>query len=69
MTFFPYLHTHKHREPIELGKAYGNYPVVREFLHLPGLGHCPQDEGPEVVNPLIARMIDTLEAERRGGKA
>jgi pimeloyl-ACP methyl ester carboxylesterase len=50
---------------VELGKAYGEYPIVREFVRLPGLGHCPQDEGPDVVNPLIERMVDMLEAERR----
>lgn len=51
---------------MEQGKAYGDYPVVREFVRLPKLGHCPQDEGPEAVNPLIARMIETVEAERKG---
>jgi len=54
---------------VELGKAYGDFPIVREFVRLPGLGHCPQDEGPDVVNALISRMVDTLEAERRQGKA
>ena len=52
-------------EPVELGCAYGDFPVVREFVRLPGLGHCPQDEGPEVVNPFVCRMVDTLEAERK----
>lgn len=31
--------------------------VIEEFVPLPGVGHCPQDEAPEVVNPLIARFV------------
>jgi len=31
--------------------------VVEEFVPLPGLGHCPHDEAPGVVDPLIARFV------------
>jgi len=31
--------------------------VVEEFVPLPGVGHCPQDEAPDVVNPLIVRFV------------
>lgn len=62
----PHARTHDDdREPVEMGKAYGDFSCVREFVRLPGLGHCPQDEGPEVVNPFVMRMVDTLEAERK----
>jgi pimeloyl-ACP methyl ester carboxylesterase len=44
-------------EPIGLGRAYGNFPAVTEFIALPGVGHCPQDEAPELVNPLIQRWV------------
>lgn len=44
-------------EPIELARAYGDYPAVEEFIELEGLGHCPQDEAPEVVNPILAGWI------------
>ncbi|NBD33830.1 MAG: alpha/beta fold hydrolase, partial [Cyanobacteria bacterium] len=44
-------------EPIALGKELANYPTVEEFIPLAGLGHCPQDEAPEEVNPLLARWI------------
>ena len=54
-----------HREPIALGKAYANYPCVRQFKILPNLGHCPMDEGPEQVNPFIREFVDTLEKEAK----
>nr|GFA33207.1 pheophytinase, chloroplastic isoform X2 [Tanacetum cinerariifolium] len=40
-------------EPIELGRAYGNFDSVEDFVALPGVGHCPQDEAPHLVNPLV----------------
>lgn len=55
-------------EPIELGRAYGDFPCVREFRVLPNLGHCPMDEGPQIVNPYIVEMVDTLEKERHPEK-
>ena len=30
---------------------------VEEFEVLPGVGHCPQDEAPELVNPLTLRFV------------
>lgn len=44
-------------EPIELGRELGNYPTVEKFIPLEGLGHCPQDEAPEVVNPILLECI------------
>ncbi|KVI00255.1 Alpha/beta hydrolase fold-1 [Cynara cardunculus var. scolymus] len=40
-------------EPIELGRAYGNFDLVEDFVALPNVGHCPQDEAPHLVNPLV----------------
>ncbi|MBD2776674.1 alpha/beta fold hydrolase [Iningainema tapete] len=40
-------------EPIELGRELANYPQVQKFIPLEGVGHCPQDEAPEVVNPIL----------------
>jgi pimeloyl-ACP methyl ester carboxylesterase len=31
--------------------------VVTAFVELPGVGHCPQDEAPHLVNPLVADFI------------
>jgi pimeloyl-ACP methyl ester carboxylesterase len=42
-------------EPIALGREFANYPCVQDFIPLDGLGHCPQDEAPEVVNPILQR--------------
>jgi pimeloyl-ACP methyl ester carboxylesterase len=33
------------------------YPCIRELVVLEGLGHCPHDEGPELVNPLLLEWI------------
>lgn len=44
-------------EPIALGRELGNYPTVERFIPLEGLGHCPQDEAPEVVNPLLLDWV------------
>lgn len=40
-------------EPIELGKELANYPQVKKFIPLEGVGHCPQDEAPSLVNPIL----------------
>lgn len=44
-------------EPIALGRGFANYDCVEEFISLPGLGHCPQDEAPEVINPILQKWI------------
>jgi len=44
-------------EPIALGRELADFPAVEDFIPLPGLGHCPQDEAPEVVNPLLQDWI------------
>lgn len=45
-------------ENVELGqKLFASRPCVTEFVRLPGIGHCPQDEAPEVVNPLVDRFV------------
>lgn len=41
-------------EPVAIAlEALGHFPVVEDFIRLEGLGHCPQDEAPEVVNPIL----------------
>ncbi len=44
-------------EPIALGKAFAEYPQVEQFIPLAGVGHCPQDEAPELVNPIVQDWI------------
>ncbi len=44
-------------EPIDLGRELANYPQVLKFIPLEGVGHCPQDEAPELVNPILKDWI------------
>jgi pimeloyl-ACP methyl ester carboxylesterase len=48
-------------EPIDLGRELMAVPTVREFVEIPNVGHCPQDEAPELVNPVLQRWIATTE--------
>lgn len=45
-------------ENIELGKKLGEFETVENFIPLSDLGHCPQDEAPETVNPIIEEWIN-----------
>jgi len=44
-------------EPVALARAYADYPAVEDFIELEGVGHCPQDEAPELVNPIVEKWI------------
>ncbi|MGB3294171.1 MAG: alpha/beta fold hydrolase [Phormidesmis sp.] len=44
-------------EPVELARAYKDYPAVEDFIELAGIGHCPQDEAPEIVNPILVSWV------------
>ncbi|GAB2276926.1 hypothetical protein Dimus_011635 [Dionaea muscipula] len=44
-------------EPIELGRAYGKFESVEDFVVLTDVGHCPQDEAPHLVNPLVESFV------------
>ncbi|WVZ66463.1 hypothetical protein U9M48_015675 [Paspalum notatum var. saurae] len=44
-------------EPVELGRAYASFDTVEDFVVLPDVGHCPQDEAPELVNPLVESFV------------
>lgn len=44
-------------ELIEEGRKYADYPAVERFIPLEGVGHCPQDEAPELVNPILQDWI------------
>lgn len=47
-------------EPVAMGKELAKIPTVNEFIPLEGLGHCPQDEAPEIVNPILQQWIEML---------
>jgi pimeloyl-ACP methyl ester carboxylesterase len=44
-------------EPVAMGRELANISTVDEFIPLAGLGHCPQDEAPEIVNPILIKWI------------
>jgi pimeloyl-ACP methyl ester carboxylesterase len=45
-------------EPVALGREFASFSTVKAFVTLPGVGHCPQDEAPEQVNPLLQHWIN-----------
>ncbi|PSN14968.1 alpha/beta hydrolase [filamentous cyanobacterium CCP5] len=44
-------------EPVEMGRALADSPAVEDFTVLEGVGHCPMDEAPDQVNPLIRDWV------------
>ncbi len=44
-------------EPVVLGRKLANFPQVQKFIPIEGVGHCPQDEAPELVNPILQEWI------------
>lgn len=44
-------------EPVAMGRKLAEIATVDQFIPLDGLGHCPQDEAPEVVNPILLDWI------------
>ena len=52
-------------EPIAMGKELAQISTVDEFIPLAGLGHCPQDEAPEMVNPILLRWIQQRDSKTK----
>jgi len=45
-------------EPVAEAQRWADtYPCVQELRVLPGLGHCPHDEAPQVVNPVLVDWL------------
>ena len=44
-------------DPQEAQRWANAFPCIQELQVLSGLGHCPQDEGPERVNPILLEWI------------
>lgn len=51
-------------EPIEEARRWQGFTCVQSLNELPGLGHCPHDEAPELVNPLLITAL-AAQAEPR----
>lgn len=45
-------------EKVEWGREFKKFDTVEEFVELPGIGHCPMDEAPDVVNPKMLAFIE-----------
>ena len=45
-------------EVVREGRAYGEFECVDKFVELPGVGHCPMDEAPDLVNPLLMEFVE-----------
>lgn len=48
-------------EEINLGRSLAEFPAVEDFIPLKGAGHCPQDEVPERVNPILQDWMSRLD--------
>jgi pimeloyl-ACP methyl ester carboxylesterase len=44
-------------EPIAQGRELAKFSCVQRFVALEGVGHCPQDEAPELVNPILQDWV------------
>jgi pimeloyl-ACP methyl ester carboxylesterase len=52
-------------EPIHLGReSFTKFTCVKEFITLNNTGHCPQDETPELVNPILVNILRDLSASQ-----
>ena len=47
-------------EPVAMGQEFAKFPTVDRFIPLEGLGHCPQDEAPEIVNPILKDWLESV---------
>ncbi len=47
-------------EPVGMGEQLAQITTVDRFIPLSGLGHCPQDEAPEIVNPILLEWMATV---------
>ena len=50
-------------EPLDEAQRWAQtYPaIVQELVVLDGLGHCPHDEAPDQVNPVLQRMVTAVD--------
>lgn len=44
-------------ETISEGEKLARFATVEKFIRLEGLGHCPQDEAPEIVNSILKEWL------------
>ncbi len=44
-------------EPVELARTLTQFPAVKDFIILDGVGHCPQDEAPQETNIILSEWL------------
>lgn len=45
-------------EPLALAQqSFGSFPCVRDFIVMPGGGHCPMDQIPDIVNQELLTIL------------
>ncbi len=44
-------------EPVALGRELAKFACVSKFISIPNAGHCPQDEAPEIINPILVELL------------
>ncbi|MCP9803043.1 alpha/beta fold hydrolase [Cyanobium sp. T1G-Tous] len=47
-------------EPVSEARRWSAYSCVQSLEVLPGLGHCPHDEAPERVNPILLKILNQI---------
>ncbi len=52
-------------EPIELGRELATFSTVQDFVPITGVGHCPQDESPDLVNAMISEWLQQVYSSSR----
>lgn len=51
---------------VEWGRDLAKGSSVRAFIELPDVGHCPQDEAPDKVNPIVVEWATRMHQEAMG---
>lgn len=51
-------------DPAEARRWAESFACIQELEVLPGLGHCPHDEAPDQVNPILLQWIGVPDLER-----
>lgn len=41
--------------------ALEKFSAVKRLVTVPGVGHCPHDEAPHLINPIIVQFMESLE--------
>ena len=46
-------------EPVQRAREWMKFESVQELHTVEALGHCPHDESPEQINPILLKMLST----------